>query len=218
MIFDVDGTLVDSREILVAAQAETFRTLGLAPPSRERGLSIVGLSLPEAFTALVGAHGPVAALVETYRTVFHRLRTEGRHPEPLFPGAAETVAALHAHPGARLGIATGKARRGVAHLVAREGWEGVFATVQTADDAPSKPHPGMVERAMAQTGLGPADTLMVGDSTCDMIMARGAHASAIGVAWGYHAPDALLAAGADTVVESFPALLALIAARLDRAA
>lgn len=218
VIFDVDGTLVDSQAIIVAAQQQTFASLALPPPSRERALSIVGLSLPEAFTALVGPDGPVAALVEAYRTTFHRLRAEGSIAEPLFPGAAETIAALAAREDVRLGIATGKARRGVAHLVAREGWEGVFATVQTADDAPSKPHPAMIEQAMAETGASRADTLMVGDTTFDMAMARGAEVGAVGVAWGYHAPDALLAAGARTLVGSFAELLALIEARLTRAA
>jgi phosphoglycolate phosphatase len=218
VVFDVDGTLVDSQAILVAAQVEAFSGLGLTPPTRERALSIVGLSLPEAFTALVGADGPVAALIEAYKAAFQGLRASGRFAEPLFPGAAETLARLEARGDVRLGIATGKSRRGVDHLVAREGWAGRFATIQTADDAPSKPHPGMLERAVAETGIAPADAVMVGDSTYDMLMARGAHVGAVGVAWGYHAPAMLLNAGAETVVPDYPALDALLDARFPRAA
>ena len=97
VIFDVDGTLVDSQNIIVEAQRRTFRAHGLAAPSRERSLSIVGLSLPEAFTALVGADGPVPALVETYKQVFGDLRQDPDYAEPLFPGRrADSVTAAPA--------------------------------------------------------------------------------------------------------------------------
>ena len=90
-----------------------------------------------------------------------------------------------------LGIATGKSRRGVAHLLDRHGWAGIFATIQTADDHPSKPHPAMLEKALAETGADRRDSVMVGDSTFDMAMARDAGIGAIGVSWGYHRPEAL---------------------------
>jgi len=206
IIFDVDGTLVDSQNLLVAAQRETFLKHGLEPPSRERSLSIVGLSLVKAFEVLVGPEGPAESLAEGYRQAFHRLRAEGTYEEPLFPGAAELVAELARRDDVSLGIATGKARRGVDHLVERERWEGVFATVQTADDAPSKPHPAMIRQAMAETGAEPRDTSMVGDSTFDMVMARSAGVHAIGVAWGYHRPEALAETGAELIVHSYAEL------------
>ena len=206
IIFDVDGTLVDSQDLLVAAQRETFLKHGLEPPSRERSLSIVGLSLVKAFEVLVGPDGPAESLAQGYREAFHRLRAEGAYEEPLFPGAADLIAELARRDDVRLGIATGKARRGVDHLVKREGWEGVFVTVQTADDAPSKPHPGMIERAMAETGAAPQDTSMVGDSTFDMAMARAAGVHAIGVSWGYHRPEALVETGAERILHSYAEL------------
>ena len=101
-------------------------------------------------------------------------------------------------------------------LVEREGWEGYFATVQTADDAPSKPHPAMVEQAMQAVGATPPTTIMVGDSTFDMAMARAAGAGAIGVSWGYHAVEALREAGAETIVTSFAELREVLGARLGR--
>ncbi len=218
VIFDVDGTLIDSQGIIVAAQVEAFTGLGLVPPTRERALSIVGLSLPEAFTALVGATGPVTPLIEAYKAAFQTLRAEGRYAEPLFPGALATLARLAARPDVRLGIATGKSRRGVDHLLARHGWETRFSTIQTADDAPSKPHPAMIAQALAETGVAATDAVMVGDSTYDMAMARAAQVGALGVAWGYHAPDRLVRAGAETIVADYPALDALLAARFPRAA
>jgi phosphoglycolate phosphatase len=208
-IFDVDGTLVDSQDLIVAAQREAFAQHGLEPPPPQRSLSIVGLSLPQAFTALVGPEGPVEGLVAAYRDAFARLRTDPAYIEPLFPGAADLLADLAAS-GVALGIATGKSRRGVAHLVARHRWDRLFATVQTADDAPSKPDPAMLRQAMAELGCAPAETVMIGDSTFDMIMAEAAGVTAIGVAWGFHAPAALRAAGATAVVRSYRGLRALL--------
>ncbi|MBV9078536.1 MAG: HAD-IA family hydrolase [Methylobacteriaceae bacterium] len=206
VVLDVDGTLVDSQALIVAAQREAFARCGLPAPTRERSLSIVGLSLREAFTALVGPDGPVEALAEAYREAFGRLRADQSLEEPLFPGAAALVARLSRRPDVLLGIATGKSRRGVAHLLAREGWEPLFATIQTADDAPSKPDPTMLRQAMRETGCAPGETAMVGDTSFDMAMARGAGIRAIGVAWGYHPRAALLEAGADLVIDRFEAL------------
>ncbi|SFV08644.1 phosphoglycolate phosphatase [Methylobacterium sp. 174MFSha1.1] len=214
IVFDVDGTLVDSQHMIVAAQGEAFASVGLPAPSRERSLSVVGLSLPQAFTALVGADGPVAALSEAYKQAFGRLRARAEIRETLFPGAAALLARLNRELAVQLGIATGKSRRGVDHLLSLHGWEGWFATVQTADDAPSKPHPAMLEQAMAETGAAPAETIMIGDSTYDMVMARGAHVTALGVSWGYHTPDALRAAGAHAVMESFSELESALLARI----
>jgi phosphoglycolate phosphatase len=214
LIFDVDGTLVDSQHLIIAAQREAFAAHGLEPPSRARGLSVVGLSLPEAFTVLVGPKGPVDGLAEAYRDAFQRIRSDPSVREPLFPGAAETVAALAACPDVRLGIATGKSRRGVAYLIARHGWGDVFATVQTADDAPSKPDPTMVRQAMAEAGAGPEDTVMIGDTSFDMAMARAAGADVIGVSWGYHPVEALREAGATRIVDSFAALRAVLSQRI----
>ncbi|MFE1602459.1 HAD-IA family hydrolase [Methylobacterium sp. ID0610] len=214
IVFDVDGTLVDSQHLIVAAQQAAFAAVGLPAPSRERALSVVGLSLPQAFTALVGADGPVTALATHYKEAFGRLRAEAALREPLFPGAADLVARLHRTPEVLLGIATGKSRRGVDHLLRAYGWEAWFSTIQTADDAPSKPHPAMLQQAMGEVGLSPPDTLMIGDTTYDMVMARGAQVLPIGVAWGYHTVEALTAAGAQQVVGSYAELDAVLDGRL----
>jgi phosphoglycolate phosphatase len=146
VIFDVDGTLVDSQDLIVVAQREAFAAHGLPPPNRRRSLSVVGLSLPEAFTALVGAQAPVESLAVPYKEAFARLRVDPAYHEPLFPGAADLIADLARQESVALGIATGKSRRGVAHLIERHGWDRVFATIQTADDAPSKPDPAMLRQ------------------------------------------------------------------------
>ncbi|HEV2558860.1 MAG TPA: HAD-IA family hydrolase [Microvirga sp.] len=206
VLFDVDGTLVDSQNIIVEAQRRAFAAFGLEPPSRERSLSIVGLTLNKAFEVLVGPDGPVEALADAYRTAFSALRHDPAFAEPLFPGAAECLAGLIRRGDTLLGIATGKSRRGVAHLLERHDWERLFTVIKTADDAPSKPHPGMIEQAMREVGAEAAGTAMIGDSNFDMLMAKAAGVRAIGVSWGFQPVDALREAGADTIVDSYTAL------------
>jgi phosphoglycolate phosphatase len=209
VIFDVDGTLVDSQHLIVAAQGMAFAEHGLPAPSRTESLSVVGLSLPQAFRRLVGEDGPIEGLSESYKRAFNILRLDPNYEEPLFPGMGDLLARLHARDDVRLGIATGKARRGVDRLIESHGWEGWFTTTQSADDAPSKPDPAMLLQAMAESGADPAATVMIGDTTYDMAMAVSAGVAAIGVAWGYHPVGALFGAGAAIVVESAADLGAL---------
>lgn len=206
VLFDVDGTLVDSQEIIVSAQRMAFAAHGLEPPSRERSLSIVGLSLVEAFTVLVGPKGPIEGLVEAYKDAFLSLRQDPANAEPLFPGVESCLEWLHSREDVLLGIATGKSRRGVAHLLDRHGWRDVFSVIQTADDAPSKPHPAMILQAMQNVGAAPGDTVMVGDSSFDMAMARAAGVLPVGVSWGFQPVTALTEAGAGPIVHSYPEL------------
>lgn len=206
LIFDLDGTLVDSQDMIVEAQRRTFLAHGLTPPDRRASLSVVGLSLREAFSVLVGADGPVDGMAATYKSLFHDLRADPARAEPLFPGAQETIARYGADAAYLLGVATGKSRRGVRHLFSRAGWENLFATVQTADDHPSKPAPDMIHAALAETGVAPQDACMIGDTTFDMAMAKSAGVRAIGVTWGYHEPAALGAAGADAIISDFAEL------------
>ncbi|MCX8253820.1 HAD family hydrolase [Beijerinckiaceae bacterium RH AL1] len=218
IVFDVDGTLVDSQHHIVAAQAVAFAAVGLAPPSRAAALSVVGLSLREAFRVLAGDDAPIDGLAEAYKDAWHQMRRQPAHEEPLFPGARESLARLAAVPGTLLGIATGKSRRGVAALLEAQGWAALFATIQTADDHPSKPDPSMLVAAMEETGAAPAMTAMIGDTSFDMAMAVAAGVRPLGVAWGYHPAAALLAAGATSVADSFEAVEAQLPRPADREA
>ncbi|MCA3599412.1 MAG: HAD-IA family hydrolase [Methylobacterium sp.] len=211
LLFDLDGTLLDSAAMILESQRLAFTAIGLPVPSRERGLSIVGLSLREAFVDLVGEHGPVEELAEAYRQSFHGLRTQGAELEKLFPGVKPLLAELAASEPHCLGIATGKSQRGVRAILDSYGWEGMFRVIQTADDAPSKPHPGMIENACRETGIAPARTVMIGDSSFDMKMAKAAGAYAIGVGWGFQGIDTLRETGADEIVEDAEALAAALA-------
>jgi phosphoglycolate phosphatase len=209
VIFDCDGTLVDSQHMIVAAMSQAYAAHGIALPERERLLSIVGLSLTEAFTVLGkdDSRFPVASLAAHYKLAFHALRDAGQHMEPLYPGAADAVAALARRDDVVLGVATGKSQRGVRLVLGHHGLLECFITIKTADDAPSKPDPGMVLAAMREAGVAAADTVVVGDTVYDIAMARAAGAAAIGVTWGYHARAALREAGASLVIDDFAALV-----------
>ncbi|MFG1298713.1 HAD-IA family hydrolase [Xanthobacter sp. V3C-3] len=204
VLFDCDGTLVDSQHMIVAAMRDAHAAHGVALPERQRLLSVVGLSLPEAFRMLSQGDRayPVAALVDAYRTAFTRLRN-AEPPEPMFEDARDVLDALRRRDDVVLGMVTGKARRGVDRVLKAHDMEGWFSTIQTADDAPSKPHPAMVFQAMGEIGARPEETVVVGDTTYDISMALQAGASALGVAWGYHEVADLEQAGADRVVHRF---------------
>lgn len=213
IIFDVDGTLVNSEHLILDVQYEVFRQAGLHHPGREAGLQIIGLSLDVALGRLVGRDS-APELVEPYKVIFNSYRQRAhevpRWDEPLYPGALDVLQTLRGRPNAVLGMATGKTRRGVSYILERHGWADWFDTIQTADDAPSKPHPGMIDNAMRTTGIGPAATVMIGDSNHDMEMARAAGVRAIGVAWGFQPPDVLLAAGADVIAQDYADLMRLL--------
>lgn len=203
VLFDVDGTLIDSQAIILESQRRTLAEFGIAHPGRERGLSIVGLSLPQAFTALIGGGYELSPILDRYGQVFGALRADPAWRSPLFEGAAGVIGELARRDDIQLGLATGKSRRGVAHLLDQQGWHGHFVTIQTADTNPSKPHPDMVLAAMREAGVAATDTIVIGDTSFDMEMARAAGAHAIGVAWGYHDRQTLLASGAQRIATSF---------------
>lgn len=216
IIFDCDGTLVDSQHNIARAMRMAFEAHGVPFPGERAVREVIGLSLPEAVAPLAPGASPemVNRLSDAYREAFFALRHDPDFHEPLFPGARQAIMELHSRPDVLLGIATGKARRGLDALLERFSLGHCFATTQTADDAPSKPHPEMVLRALDETGLGPRDAVLVGDTTHDMQMAANAGIGAIGVAWGYHPPERQRAAGALHIAETFDEIPTLAVERL----
>ena len=188
---------------------ECFTTHGLTPPNRGQTRRVVGLSLPHAMRALLpgGDDKLHNALSDTYKSAFQRHRAEGLVEEPLFEGLVEAIDALEAD-GWLLGVATGKSDRGLRLCLERHGLHGRFVTLQTADRHPSKPDPAMLYAAVAEAGAEPETTVMIGDTSFDMAMARAGGAHALGVGWGYHDAEELRDAGAAAVVDTAPDLLA----------
>jgi phosphoglycolate phosphatase len=203
-VFDMDGTLIDSQHMIAAAMGAAFANLDLAPPSATDVRRVVGLSLGVAIDRLapgVGDHHR-DSLEQGYKAAFAALREAGEVSEIPFDGAFAALDAL-LDAGWLLGIATGKSVRGLNATVERFGLEGRFATLQTADTNPGKPAPEMLHRAMNEVGARPEATVMIGDTSFDMEMARNARVAGLGVAWGYHEPNELMAAGAAGIVEAF---------------
>jgi len=196
VIFDVDGTLVDSQTEIHAAMELAHRNLGVVMPSPAQIRSIVGLSLPEGFAILHPQQDDATrdALADHYRQSYFTLRTAPNAVEAVFfDGMKEVLDQLHSEPMTLLAVATGKSRRGLDRLLAHHGLEGHFQSTQVCDDHPSKPHPSMIQAAMADTGIGPGHTTMIGDTTYDIDMAHAAGVHSIGVAWGYHVTQDLRA-------------------------
>ena len=210
IVFDCDGTLVDSQHAIVAGMHAAFEAVLRPRPEPEAIRRVVGLSLEEAISRLLPEEQPdpdtVEAIADNYRIGFQGSDAQAHRGAPLYPGARQALTELDRRQ-ILLGIATGKGRRGLTATLESHGLEALFVTLQTADVAPSKPHPGMLHRAMAEAGATPQETLLVGDTVFDMEMAANARVGGIGVAWGYHAREELAAAGALAIVESFVELV-----------
>ena len=205
IMFDFDGTLVDSQRSIAQSMARAFEDQGLAAPEPEAVRRVVGLRLEVAAAQLLPDPDDMdtaGRVAESYRNAFQDLHARGDVDEPLFPGARETLERLD-QPQVCLGIATGKGRRGLLSSLERHGLSEFFVTLQTADDGPGKPHPEILHRAMAEVGAGRAETVLIGDTTYDMEMAANAGVRAVGVGWGYHGSEELTASGAVRVIESF---------------
>ena len=190
IVFDWDGTLMDSAAAIVASLQAACRDLGLPVPRDEDARYIIGLGLHDALAHILPGvdAGQYPRVVERYRHYFLELDAG----TALFPGIAEIVADLHG-AGYRLAIATGKSRRGLARALNATGLEPYFHASRCADEGHSKPHPGMLQAVMREVGAASDRTLMIGDTTHDLEMARAAGVAALAVAYGAHAHDALLA-------------------------
>ncbi|WP_458791769.1 HAD-IA family hydrolase [Yoonia sp. MH D7] len=207
VIFDVDGTLVDSQAEIMAAMTQAFASEGMPMLARPEVLSIVGLSLTEAFVILCpeAEQAQRTRMVQAYKDAFNDLRGAAGEAElsPMFAGAKQALQDLHTQDEVLLAVATGKSKRGLDKMIERHGLEGLFISQQVADFHPSKPHPAMVLAALAETGVSAHRAVMVGDTTYDMDMGRAGGVGTIGVSWGYH--DAVTL-NADILIDRFAGL------------
>jgi phosphoglycolate phosphatase len=215
VIFDVDGTLVDSQADILGAMTAAFASENLTLPSRADILSIVGLSLPQAFARLLPDTDAVLQnrLSDAYKHAYGDNRADhGIKGSPLFPGARAALDHLAGQPDTVLAVATGKSKRGLDGLIAAHGLQGMFHSLQVADNHPSKPHPSMILTALAEAGIPAHRAVMVGDTTYDMDMGRAAGVGTIGVSWGYHPAKGL---DADRIIDVFADIHAAVDVLLD---
>ena len=205
LIFDWDGTLMDSAGVIAACIQAASRDMGLPIPSHSEASHIIGLGLREALEYLFPnlAEATYPALVDHYRR--HYLSQDAEIP--LFDGARELVAELHAS-GHLLAVATGKARRGLDRAFAHSGLEPYFHASRTADETFSKPHPAMIEELLNELMIAPERALMIGDTSHDLAMARNAGIVSLAAGFGAHPPESLAEFGPLAVCRSFAELAA----------
>ena len=198
IVFDVDGTLVDSEADIVAALNAAFDAVGARAPHRADMLRIVGLSLPQAMAQLhpEASRDDLKKMTAVYKETYLGQRVSGRSQSVLYPGVRALLDALAARSDVVLGIATGKSRRGLHALLDEHALRHHFVTAQCADDHPSKPDPSMLRAALQEAGVAATNAVMIGDTSYDVDMARAAGVAAIGVGWGYHDRSHLNAASA----------------------
>ena len=202
VVFDMDGTLIDSVAFMVETVITAFEAVNETAPSEQAIRAISGITAREAMGILAPGVEPerVEAILQSYRT--HYLSRAGIMHEPLFAGALAALDRLQ-QPDTILAVATGKGYRGAVTLLERHGIIGRFHTIQTPDHNRGKPDPQMIETAMQHAGIGREATVMIGDTVHDMRMARAAGVKALGVSWGYHAVPDLHQAGAHHVLDRF---------------
>jgi len=190
IVFDWDGTLMDSAAAIVTAIQESCRDLAITPPSDDQARHIIGLGLQDALRGVLPGLDPsrYGEVAERYR--HHYLLHE--HELVLFEGAFEMITAL-GKAGYLLAVATGKGRSGLDRALNSSGLQRHFHATRCADECHSKPHPQMLLELMEEFGVTPENTLMIGDTTHDLLMARNAQVPALAVAYGAH-PRALLEA------------------------
>ena len=206
-VFDCDGTIVVSQHSIIACMHAAFDTYQLPLPNPESIRRVVGLPLLDAVADLIpeAERGVIEGIRAEYGRAWNFLRETEGLDEPLFPGLKEMLDALESQ-GWLLGIATGKSRRGLHGTLEKHDILDKFATLQTADHARGKPQPDMLYQAMDETGASTTGTVMIGDTTFDMEMARNAGVVAIGVSWGYHDAEELRQTGAADVISTFEEL------------
>lgn len=190
LVFDWDGTLMDSEGRIVASMQAAFAELGREPPTSAAVRSVIGLGLEEALLRLPGvsADETLAEIVARYR---HHYLVADATPTPLFEGAKELVEALEAR-GRLLAVATGKSRRGLDQALDQTGLRRCFHATRCAEETASKPHPGMLHELMDELGIRPSETLMIGDTDYDLQMAKNAGVRALAVGYGTQPAERLL--------------------------
>jgi phosphoglycolate phosphatase len=205
LVFDWDGTLMDSAPHIVACVQGAIAELGLESRDPEAIRGIIGLSLDVAIETLYPGADPAfhARFIDGYR---HHYLESNPTPSTPFPGSEGLLAALD-EAGYLLAIATGKSRRGLVRALDTTGFRRYFHASRCADDAPSKPHPGMLEQLMEELGAAPGATLMIGDTDFDLEMARNAGVDAVGVTYGAHPRERLAAAAPLALFDALGELL-----------
>lgn len=191
IVFDWDGTLVDSVSHIVACMQGAARDAGLPEPDEAAARDVIGLGLDDALSQLFPGEPDPEALALMIRAYRERYFAADESAVAPFEGVGALLEQLR-HAGLRLAVATGKSHAGLQHAFARTGLGDFFETVRCADGRLAKPHPAMLEEILAETRVAAGAALMVGDSVHDLGMAQAAAVAGIGVMTGAHDRERLL--------------------------
>ena len=204
VIFDMDGTIVDSVALLIEAVNAAFDGLGQAIPEDKVIRSISGLNLDIGMSILApdADDARVFELAASYKNEYLS-RVTATLREPLFPGADDVLNALAKRDDTLLAVATGKESRGAHRVLNTHDLVPLFTSIQTPDTNLSKPNPEMIYSAMSAVGVEKMRTVMIGDTNHDIEMAVNAGVPSIGVSWGFHEVDELEAAGAHAIIDDY---------------
>jgi phosphoglycolate phosphatase len=204
LIFDWDGTIIDSTGRIVSSIRAAARDLDLPLPTVEAARDIIGLGLPEAIRVLFPTSGDdiIEPLTQRYA---HYYLGEDETPTALFPGVQHALESLHGK-GYRLAVATGKSRRGLEHVFAETGLGWLFELSRCADETTSKPDPHMLHEILEQTGVDRSEALMIGDTEYDLEMGARAGIDTVAVSYGAHHIDRLKVLKPVREVHHFPEL------------
>ena len=212
IVFDCDGTLVDSQQTIVTATHAALSAFAVPTPARKQILRNVGRPVE----AAMRQHAPhvddtiLGEIIALFRETYHRLNQQNDRGQVMFDGMYELICALGQQADIALAIVTMKSRRGLNRVVDAYDIRRYFQSLKSADDGAGKPSPDLLLSAMDECGVTAADTIMVGDTSFDMMMAKAANVYAIGVAWGYQSVDEMEEGGADAIAHKPDALAALL--------
>lgn len=214
IVFDCDGTLVDSQQTIITATEAALGAHDFVAPPRRDILYAVGLPVDVALRR----HAPDASddqivnMLDIYRETYQQLVQQDDRGQVMFDGMRDLIVELGGMDDTLMGIITMKSRRGLNRVVDAYDIRQYFQVLKSADDGPGKPAPDLMLHALAETGAAASETVMVGDTGFDIMMAKAAGTHAIGVGWGYQTIDELEDAGADAIAEDTTALRDQLAA------
>lgn len=200
ILFDVDGTIFNSKSIILEGFHKAFNALCMSAPSEDAMARTIGLSLLQAIEKMSPElnNQDVLKVKEAYKASFVGMNKVA----PFYPGMRRLIGALAQFPHLTLGAATGKELRGLNPMLERNGMSDWFPIRQTPDNHPSKPHPSMILEAMNANEFDASRVVMIGDTSFDIDMAHAAGVKSIGVKWGYHGPE--LTASQPTILVNDP--------------
>ena len=212
IIFDCDGTLVDSQHAIISAMQEGARLCQLPVPLPEDIRHCVGMSLEHCVHHLYPdlSAADSARLVDSYKDLFQQQRLQPDYEEPLYPDTDQVIQTLGQQDHLILAVATGKARRGLIHTLEYHQLDSYFSILKTSDDGPGKPNPHILLQALDETGISAQNALMIGDTVYDMQAGQRAGCHTCGVTWGYHSEQDLRLKGANQIIHTYPELIQLL--------